>query len=453
MRLLKVSRMGKLALFVANFLIILVLAPIQYSYAGSIGSSPCASTVTTTSTTSVVYSGGKCYIIFKSGSNAWTAPTGLSSVSLLVIGGGGAGGSGAGGGGGGAGGIVWDTSFAVTPLTPYSLVVGDSGTPGTNSLTPGGLQRSNNGGDSWFNSNTTMVAKGGGAGASYGYSSSDSTYCDGVSGGSGGGATECFVNGHVNAGGSSTQTLPTGADLIFANTGGITATNSYQAGGGGGGSGSIGTASSSYQVPGAGGAGTQYFKPLLTAIASAMPTAWQETTTAGYIAGGGGGASSTSALGGVGGGGAGGANTVNSSSGANGVANTGSGGGGASCCSPNGFGGYGGSGLIVIQYAANLSTSVSIAAAGSATTATYRSPILITATTVGNNANVKFYQNGKVIPGCQSVPSSGFQATCSFRPAQKGTIVIKAVLVAANGYLSSTSLPVTLVVTNRSGKR
>jgi len=452
MRLLKVSRMGKLALFVANFLIILVLAPIQYSYAGSIGSAPCASTVTTTSTTSVVYSGGKCYIIFKSGSNAWTAPTGLSSVSLLIIGGGGAGGSGAWGGGGGAGGIVWDTSFAVIPLSSYSLVVGDSGTPGTNSLTPAVSQRSNNGGDSWFNSNTTLVAKGGGAGASYGYSTSDSTYCDGVSGGSGGGATECNVNAHVNAGGSATQTLPTGADLIFANAGGITATNAYQAGGGGGGSGSAGTAVSSYQVPGAGGAGTQYFKPLLTAIASAMPTAWQETTTAGYIAGGGGGASTTGAAGGVGGGGSGG-DQGKGINGVNGVANTGSGGGGASYNGTNGSGGYGATGLIVIQYAANLSTSVSIAAAGNATSATYRSPILITATTVGNNAIVKFYQNGKVIPGCQSVPSSGFQATCSFRPAQKGTIVIKAVLVAANGYLSSTSLPITLAITNRSGKR
>jgi len=446
-------RLRKFALFAATLLIILALVPIQYSYAGVIGSAPCASTVTTTSTTSVVNTGGKCYIIFKSGSNAWTAPTGVSNVSLLIIGGGGAGGSGAWGGGGGAGGIVWDTAFAVTPLSSYSLVVGDSGTPGTNSLTPGGLQRSNNGGDSWFNSNSTIVAKGGGAGASYGYSTSDSTYCDGISGGSGGGATECFVNGHVNAGGSATQTLPTGTDLIFANTGGLTATNAYQAGGGGGGSGGIGTASSSYQVPGAGGAGTQYFKPLLTAIASAMPTAWQETTTAGYIAGGGGGASSTSALGGVGGGGAGGANTVNSSSGANGVANTGSGGGGASCCSPIGFGGYGATGLIVIQYSASITTAVSLGLAGGVKVATYRAPITLTATLTGGDGKVKFYQDGKVIPGCQSIASSGLTATCLWRPASKRLITLTAELVANGAVLGSKSIPITVSISNRSGTR
>ncbi len=446
----------KVATFLSALLILFLITPISSSFAATTGSAPCITSVTTSATVKTIYTGGNCYIVFTGGANNWIAPSNVSSVSILVIGGGGAGGSVAWGGGGGAGGIVWDTSYPVTPSTSYSLTVGDSGTPGpplSTATSDFPSTRSQNGGDTWFYSNSTFVAKGGGAGSSYAYSTTVSTYCDGAAGGSGGGATECNVSGHTNAGGTTTQTLPTGANLYWGYVGGNTATNSNQSGGGGGGSGGVGKASAASQSPGAGGDGTTYFKPLLTAIASLMPQAWQDTTTNGNIAGGGGGAASAGAAGGAGGGGAGGTNGVNYSNGTSGVPNTGSGGGGASCCGPIGTGGYGGSGLIVIQYASNINTSISIALAGNATTGTYRSPITINATTVNNNANVKFFQNGKVIPGCQSVASVNFQASCTYRPSIIGQLLIKAVLVASGGFYSSNSLPVNISVAARAGKR
>ena len=88
------------------------------------------------------------------GAGNWTVPSGVTSVSVLLIAGGGSGGSGTGGGGGG-GGMVEVASFPVTSgaSVPYNVGAGAQ-SPGTN----GGYGY--NGGNTSFG---TLVAYGGGA--------------------------------------------------------------------------------------------------------------------------------------------------------------------------------------------------------------------------------------------------------------------------------------------------
>ena len=439
-------------------LALIVVAPIIEavpSFAATAGSAPCLSNVTDSTTVSVVYASGsnQCYVIFRSGTNAWTAPSTVTSADILVIAGGGSGGSGAWGGGGGAGGIVLDTGYATTPSTSYSLAVGAGGTPGTATL-DNSLNRSGNGFDSWFGSNSSLVAKGGGAGASYAWSRTPYTDCNGANGGSGGGATECNNSGVTNTGGTSTQTLPSGANAKYGNSGGGTPTASWASGGGGGGSGVAGSAVTTSGVGAKGGDGTQDFASWITAFTSGMSgvSGWSTATSGGYIAGGGGGGtSSTRGAPGLGGGGYG-ADQTNGLNGVDGVSNTGSGGGGSSY---NGAasGGYGGSGLLVIRYAATVSTTVSLGLAGGVKVATYRAPIALTAVLTGGNGKVRFYQDGKVSPGCQSITSSGLSATCLWKPAVKRFTNLTAELVANGVVLGSKSIPITVSIVNRSGKR
>jgi hypothetical protein len=325
----------------------------NFAAAAPIGNSPCTTAVTNTATSAVVSSGANCYLIFKSGTNTWTVPAGVSSMSILVIAGGGAGGSGAWGGGGGAGGVVYDSNYPVTSGSSYSISIGAGGTAGTATLQIA-TNESSNGSDTWFNSNSTLVAKGGGAGASYAWGQSAGARCNGKAGGSGGGATEC-TDGSTNPGGATIQTLPAGADNVYGNTGGSTPSASYSSGAGGGGAGAVGSPSTGSNSPGKGGNGVNNFSTWLSAISTAMSDVanWSSATSTGYIAGGGGGAASSSQVtGGFGGGGTGGVSPYNSTiNGSPGVANTGSGGGGASYNGNSGTGGSGGSGLIVIRFA------------------------------------------------------------------------------------------------------
>ncbi len=454
-----IARLRNLVFFTASLLLLLFLAPTQISFAGTIGSAPCASAASNSATATALFDnfGSKCYVIFFSGSNSWTAPTGVTLVDVLIIAGGGGGGSGAYSGGGGAGGIVLDTAFAVTPANSYALSVGDSGTPGPANLTAT-TNQSTNGGNSWFNSNSSLVAIGGGAGASYGYS--DTTpgypYCNGASGGSGGGAPECNHPGSTNAGGLSTQTLPAGANLKFGNAGGGTATANNYSGGGGGGAGTVGSSSTSAGVPGNGGDGTNYFSSLLSKISGAMTgvPGWSSATSGGNIAGGGGGSSQgTNGTGGAGGGGAGGT-TPTYINGISGVPNTGSGGGGGTYYNgSSGVGGYGGSGLIVITYSPILNSSISISLAGNAASATYRTLISINATLVGSDGKVTFFQEDKPIPGCVSKPSASLVASCSWKPSIHRNVKLSARLVAGNGYVGSRSIAITVPVAPRIGRR
>lgn len=94
------------------------------------------------------------------GTYSWTAPAGVTSVDVEVWGAGGAGGGNPtnqdGGGGGGGGGYSKVVNLAVVPGNTYTVTVGAGGT--------GGTGNGNAGGDSWFNSTITVLAKGGNGG-------------------------------------------------------------------------------------------------------------------------------------------------------------------------------------------------------------------------------------------------------------------------------------------------
>jgi len=291
-----------------------------------------------------------CYLAFTAtGSNSWLPPSTISSATILIVAGGGGGGSGAWGGGGGAGGVVYFDNYSVNSSTPINLNVGAGGTAGTGAqMAPGNF--STNGGDSWINSSSTIVAKGGGAGASYSYGQTGNDAAgnpiqNGRSGGSGGGGTE-FASG--SSGGASNQSAINGAVVHGFAGAGYNASIPCCSGGGGGGAGGLGSQNLTAQNAGAGGIGINTYSNILSKFSPALGVS-------GYIAGGGGGggnygseATHVQALGGNGGGGNGG--WKNSRNGSAGLANTGGGGGGAS---HSGWirGSDGGSGLIVIKYA------------------------------------------------------------------------------------------------------
>ena len=333
-------------------LLCLFLTPQTSSHAASVGSSTCTTDVQNAATASMTSSGGFCYLVFKSGTNTWTVPSGVTSSSIILIAGGGAGGSGAFTGGGGAGGVVYDASYPLTSGNTYSLSVGAGGTGGAATLSKA-TNISSSGSDSWFFSDSSLVAKGGGAGASYSWGQSAGALCSGRNGGSGGGSAECN-DGPTNTGGSSTQTLPAGADSSYGFAGGSTPSANHYSGGGGGGAGQVGTSVTAAGSPGKGGNGTNAFSSWLTIINSIMAdvTGWSTATSTGFIAGGGGGASQgTAGAGGSGGGGAGGTSASNATlNGTAGTPGTGSGGGGGTYNGNSGIGGAGGSGLLIIKY-------------------------------------------------------------------------------------------------------
>ena len=251
------------------------------------------------------------------------------SLDLLMVGGGGGSTSagpyaGGWGGGGGAGGLVYKTSYSLSPNT-YSVVIGAGGAATSGTV--------NNGVNTTFNS---LIAYGGGGGGAYGIA--------GNNGGSGGGG-----GGDVFAlGGSATQS--SSATGGFGNAGGNSYDPAPETGGGGGGAGAAGAAGGTNTAinvgpaGGAGGAGKQY-----TEFATATSTG----RDGGYYAGGGGGGNGTMAgnytggLGGVGGGGAGSSSYSNNYyQGDDGYANTGGGAGSGN----QGNGNSGGSGIVIIRY-------------------------------------------------------------------------------------------------------
>lgn len=142
-----------------------------------------------TNVTAVRLASGDCVIQFRNvGSTTWTVPTGITSVSALVIGGGGGGGFGSLGGGGGAGellisgittlsaGVVTNFSaISVTPGAATSIVIGAGGTSGAPS---GATATSAN----WASQSATATKGGDGSPTSFGSITADG-------GGGGGGSS------------------------------------------------------------------------------------------------------------------------------------------------------------------------------------------------------------------------------------------------------------------------
>jgi hypothetical protein len=257
-------------------------------------------------------------------SGTFTPTTSISDVEYLVVAGG-AGGGGYFGGGGGAGGyrssVTGESSGGgASAESKLSLT---SGTAYTVTVGAGGAFRTN-GSNSVFGS---ITSTGGGMGAIGGGAASPS---DGaVVGGSGGGGatdTDTFngaagTTGQGFAGGTSPGFVP-----------------NYPSGGGGG-AGAVGVSPvNTSAAGGAGGAG----------VSSSI------NGTATVRGGGGGGASDggPNAAGGTGGGGAGSYGYNPPIGGANGTTNTGGGGGGGNAVSLGTTGWSGGSGIVIVRYAA-----------------------------------------------------------------------------------------------------
>lgn len=175
------------------------------------------------------------------GSFTWNsgASTSVDVVVTAAGGGGGEGDGGSAGGGGGGGGACSQTlSLAITPYTDYTVNVGD---PGSGGIFGGAAATA--GGDSWFGSAATVMAKGGGAG-------SNITAGTGGASGSGVGTTKFSGGNGANGNGG----FPTGGG------GGGSASNS--AGGsnavtttGGAGQGAGGNQLTAGSAPGGGGGG------------------------------------------------------------------------------------------------------------------------------------------------------------------------------------------------------
>ncbi len=182
------------------------------------------------------------------GAGTWTAPPGVTSVTVEVWGGGGKGGArvnstyGAGGGGGGA--YAKKASQTVTPGTTYNFMVG----AGSTSTAAGG--------DSWFVNATTVMAKGG------------ASVANNTSGGASGGSASASIgdvgskfNGGNGAGAFGLTLAGGGGSSAGIAANGTAATNSAggtaptRGGNGGNGRTSTTGSGSGGSVPGGGGGG------------------------------------------------------------------------------------------------------------------------------------------------------------------------------------------------------
>jgi hypothetical protein len=245
----------------------------------------------------------------------WTAPTGVTSVEVLVVAGGGGGAS----GGGGAGGLIYNPSFTVTPGNSYTVTVGAGGNAGQCDSGNISGNQATAGSNSVF---ASLTAIGGGRGASTN-STGGSAYQQGGAGGSGGGAAADGAGTNFGGAGTAGQGNDGGGN-------GALQSSPYGVGGGGG-AGFPGTTSRKTTAAGGGGTGLNF-------SINGTPT-W-------YAGGGGGGAytTNTPGAGGLGGGGLGGTSAGNGTAG---TASTGGGGGGAGSSRA---GAAGGSGIVIIRY-------------------------------------------------------------------------------------------------------
>jgi hypothetical protein len=253
------------------------------------------------------------------GSYTFSVPVGTGSVEVLVIGAGGSGGHI--GGGGGAGGVVYASSYPVTPGGSLSMNIGTPGGPYYGSYPPG-----QSGNQTTFGN---ITAYGGGYGGGY----SGNPYAGGPGGSGGGGAH--YPGG---PGGSATQpgfsTSGVGPYTNYGNAGGSGAYPVSHQGAGGGGAGGGGTGwQQGYPYGGSG----VYF-----------PQYASYGTPGGHFAAGGGGGGWSGHIYGPGSGGTGGGGYGGYNSGGSNAAGHGSGGGAGGYPAPSGT--YGSPGAVFIRY-------------------------------------------------------------------------------------------------------
>ncbi len=190
-------------------------------------------------------------------SGTFTPPPGVTSIKVECWGGGGAGGGATGntsaGGGGGGGSYVRNNAITVVPGTSYTVTVG---TGGVGAATAGPA-----GGDSWFGTTSTILAKGGAGGAlassnnstasgaaalttgNVGSTSPYSYYgggggtggASGASGGGGGGSAGTGGNGNPASGANAALAVTGGGAGVAGSTASADGANNTNLGGGGAG--------------------------------------------------------------------------------------------------------------------------------------------------------------------------------------------------------------------------
>jgi hypothetical protein len=275
-------------------------------------------TVTDTEIAGVPY---RVHTFTATGASTFTV-TKSGEVEYLIVAGGGAGG-GRHAGGGGGGGVLTGVA-SVTPQA-YTITVGTGGVPG------GYGSRGGNGGNSSAFGITTIGGGGGG-----GYNDGNPTNSGAAGGSGGGGASVTGLPGGPGTGGAGTDGQGfAGANGPFGGD---------WAGGGGGGAGGPGREPITAADGGLGGPG----------LASAITGVTIFYGGGGGGGGGGGPGTTTGGIGGIGGGGRG-TSQYNPVTGNPGAANTGGGGGGTR----DGAGTSGGTGIVIIRYRRNDTTTPS----------------------------------------------------------------------------------------------
>ena len=218
------------------------------------------------------------------GTSSFTVPNGVTSITVRAWGGGGGGGgrsdSGRGGGGGGGGGAYAEAEVTVASCQTYNVIVGAGGAGG-----PAGDNDGSNGGNSYFDDGSTVLATGGlggeggisgsgGSGGASGTSAGTTVYSggdgaagtggsDSTSGGGGGGAGTTGIGGSASGTAAGTGTADLGGDGGAGRTTSGTGNSGFNYGGGGGGARRYWLGGGPY-AGGAGGSGRveiEYTKP------------------------------------------------------------------------------------------------------------------------------------------------------------------------------------------------
>lgn len=269
-------RAGWVRQYAIAILLLALLQPSFHAHAATVGTGNCVQTVGSATGITVTTYSDRCVVKFTSTTaTTWTVPRGVTKIWVLVVAGGGGGGSDEGGGGGG-GGYIENENFAVTSQSVISLDIGAGGAAGTvasdlaaddgedstfSSLTAIG----GGGGGSAINMNSTQ--KNGRTGGSGGGGAGESAYTLGTAGartsgqGFAGGAGYSTRGG---GGGGAAEAGNTDGTGLGGDGNGTTilngASTSYFAGGGGGGGGNSATGSVSGGIGGGGvgGGGASY---------------------------------------------------------------------------------------------------------------------------------------------------------------------------------------------------
>ena len=315
------------------------------------------------------------------GNTTWTSPAGVTSIKVLVVGGGGSASKGGWTPGGvGAGGLVYVDGYTVVASQLYNLTIGAGGAGGGSPANPGYVI-GGNGGNSVFDvsdTSETLTAVGGGYGGWY-----NGTHTVGTGGSGGGGSVASLV-------GATNQPVSFGSysNVGFGFAGGAgNSGGTNRPSGGGGGAGSVGQAQQGSGQSGNGGAGKDYSAVFGTDVGHD-----------GWFAGGSGGAGTGGAAPGIANGGSGGkggggtsGRTYGTPGATAGMANTG-GAGGAETNDMNQP--DGGSGVIIVQYPVNVNMTL-VSTATTAQAVPTKGDMVLTYTdgtgTAVINTNIKGY--------------------------------------------------------------